>query len=678
MAEPGMAGAQARANSPQITLTFPDGAQRPYPAGVTGLEIAKGISPSLAKRTVAMALDGALADLGDPIAHDAKIEFVSREDPRALELIRHDAAHVMAEAVQSLWPGTQVTIGPVIENGFYYDFFRNQPFTPEDLPAIEKKMKEIIARDKPFTKEVWSREKTKQTFRDMGENFKVELVDAIPADQQIKIYRQGDWFDLCRGPHMTSVGKVGNAFKLMKVAGAYWRGDSNNPMLTRIYGTAFAKQDELDAYLKQIEEAEKRDHRKLGREMDLYHFQEEAPGSVFWHPKGWTLFQELEGYIRRRQREFGFAEVNAPQLMDSSLWVASGHMATFRENMFMTQPREDDERVYVVKPMNCPGHIQIFKNGLKSYRELPFKLAEFGKVHRYEPSGALHGLMRVRAFTQDDAHIFITEGQIEEESLKVNDQILSIYKDFGFEDVTIKFSDRPEKRIGEDALWDKAEAALMAALKASGRPWTLNKGEGAFYGPKLEYVLRDAIGRDWQCGTVQVDLNMPGRLGAFYIDEHSNKVTPVMLHRAMFGSLERFTGIMIEHYAGHLPLWLSPVQTLVATITSDADDYARTAVEAARKLGLRVASDLRNEKINYKVREHSLAKVPVLLVVGKKEAAERTVSIRRLGKEGQPVMPLDEALKMLADEAVAPDVRRAKESSKRYKVDKLKRLFDDQ
>ena len=490
---------------------------------------------------------------------------------------------MLAEAVQSLWPGTQVTIGPVIENGFYYDFARNQPFTLEDLPVIEKKMKEIIARDKPFTKEIWSREQAKKTFADKGENFKVELIDAIPADQSLKIYKQGDWFDLCRGPHMTSTGKVGNAFKLMKVAGAYWRGDSNNPMLTRIYGTAFAKQEELDAYLKQLEEAEKRDHRRLGREMDLFHFQEEAPGSVFWHAKGWTLFQTLENYIRRRQQEFGFAEVNAPQLMDSSLWVASGHMATFRESMFLTQPREDDERVFVVKPMNCPGHIQIFKNGLKSYRDLPFKIAEFGKVHRFEPSGALHGLMRVRAFTQDDAHIFVTESQIEEESLKLNDQILSIYKDFGFDDVHIKFSDRPEKRIGEDAMWDKAEAALMAALKASGRPWTLNKGEGAFYGPKLEYVLRDAIGRDWQCGTVQVDLNMPGRLGAFYIDEHSNKVTPVMLHRAMFGSLERFTGIMIEHYAGHLPLWLSPVQAIVATITSDADDYAREVIAAARK-----------------------------------------------------------------------------------------------
>ena len=641
-----------------VALTFPDGARRDYPPGTTGLDIAKGISPSLAKRTVAIALDGALADLADPIERDAKIEFLNREDPRALELIRHDAAHIMAEAVQSLWPGTQVTIGPVIENGFYYDFARNQPFTLEDLAVIEKKMKEIIARDRPFSKEIWSREQAKKTFADKGENFKIELIDAIPADQSLKIYKQGDWFDLCRGPHMTSVGKVGNAFKLMKVAGAYWRGDSNNPMLTRIYGTAFAKQDELDAYLKQIEEAEKRDHRRLGREMDLFHFQEEAPGSVFWHAKGWTLFQALENYIRRRQQDSGFVEVNSPQLMDRELWGTTGHIPTYSDMMFLTAKREEDERVYAIKPMNCPGHVQIFKNGLKSYRDLPLKIAEFGKVHRFEPSGALHGLLRVRAFTQDDAHIFITESQIAEETLKVNNQILSIYADFGFDDVRIKFSDRPDKRIGEDAVWDKAEAALMAALQASGRPWTLNKGEGAFYGPKLEYVLRDAIGREWQCGTVQVDLNLPGRLGAFYIDENSNKVTPVMLHRAMFGSMERFTGILIEHYAGHLPLWLSPLQAVVATITLDADDYAREVITAARAFGLRVDGDLRNEKINYKVREHSLAKVPALLVVGKKEAAERLVSIRRLGSEGQQVLPLDAALKALADEAVAPDVRR--------------------
>src|SRR6202790_912855 len=623
-----------------VALTFPDGTSRDYPNGITGLDIAKGISPSLARRTVAMALDGVVTDLADPIERDAKIEFLTREDTRSLELIRHDCAHVLAEAVQSLWPGTQVTIGPVIENGFYYDFFRNQPFTPEDFAAIEKKMREIIARDQPFTKQVMAREEAKRVFRDKNELFKVELVDTIPAGESIKIYRQGDWFDLCRGPHMTSTGKVGTAFKLMKVAGAYWRGDSNREMLSRIYGTAFAKQEELDAYLKQLEEAEKRDHRRVGREMDLFHFQEEAPGSVFWHAKGWTLFQALEQYIRRRQAQAGFVEVNSPQLMDAQLWVATGHMQAYGDMMFLTEKREENERVYAIKPMNCPGHIQIFKNGLKSYRDLPLKLAEFGKVHRFEPSGALHGLMRVRAFTQDDAHVFITEGQIAEEALKMNDLILSIYEDFGFGDVHVKFSDRPEKRIGDDAIWDKAEAALMQALEASKRPWTLNKGEGAFYGPKLEYVLRDAIGRDWQCGTIQVDLNMPGQLGAFYIDEHSHKMTPVMLHRAMFGSLERFTGILIEHYAGHLPLWLSPLQVVVATITDEANDYARSVVAAALRAGLRVEHDLRNEKINYKVREHSLAKVPALLVVGRKEAADHTVSIRRLGKEGQTGLPL--------------------------------------
>jgi threonyl-tRNA synthetase len=646
-----------------VTLTFPDGARREYPDGISGAEIAKGISPSLAKRSVAMALDGTVADLADPIEHDTRIEFLTREDPRALPLIRHDAAHVLAEAVQTLWPGTQVTIGPVIENGFYYDFFRNQPFTPDDFAAIESKMREIIARDKPFTKETWSREKAKRVFRDKGELFKVELVDAIPQGEDIKIYKQGEWFDLCRGPHMTSTGKVGGAFKLLKVAGAYWRGDSNREMLSRIYGTAFAKHEELETYLKQIEEAEKRDHRKLGREMDLFHFQEEAPGSVFWHPKGWTLFQILENYIRRRQNEAGYVEVNSPQLMDSSLWVASGHMEKYRDMIFLTEHRDDDARTYAIKPMNCPGHIQIFKNGLKSYRDLPLKIAEFGKVHRFEPSGALHGLLRVRAFTQDDAHVFITEAQIAEESLRINDLILSIYEDFGFSDVTIKFSDRPEQRIGDDAVWDKAESALMAALQASGRPWTLNKGEGAFYGPKLEYVLRDAIGRDWQCGTVQVDLNLPGRLGAFYIDEHSNKVTPVMLHRAMFGSLERFTGILIEHYAGHLPLWLSPLQVVVATITDEANDYARSVVAAALRAGLRVEHDLRNEKINYKVREHSLAKVPALLVVGRKEAAEHSVSIRRLGKEGQRVLPLDAAIAALAAEAVPPDELKEKKAA---------------
>ena len=650
-----------------VALTFPDGARRDYPQGITGLDIAKGISPSLAKRTVAMALDGIVTDLTDAIDKDAKIEFLNREDPRALELIRHDAAHVLAEAVQALWPGTQVTIGPVIENGFYYDFFRNQPFTPEDLPAIEKKMREIIARDAAFTKEEWSRDKTKQVFRDKGEQFKVELVDAIPGNEPIKIYKQGEWFDLCRGPHMTSTGKIGNAFKLMKVAGAYWRGDSNREMLSRIYGTAFAKQEELDAYLKQMEEAEKRDHRKLGREMDLFHFQEEGPGTVFWHAAGWTIFQEIVAYMRRRLKG-DYQEVNAPQLLDKSLWETSGHWGWFRENMFQATSAGDDtedERVYAIKPMNCPGHIQIFKHGLKSYRDLPLRLAEFGIVHRYEPSGALHGLLRVRAFTQDDAHVFCTEEQMADECLKINDLILSTYTDFGFDEVEVKLSTRPEKRVGTDAMWDEAEAIMMRVLeqiqqRSGNRIKTgINPGEGAFYGPKFEYVLRDAIGRDWQCGTTQVDFNLPQRFDAFYIAADGSKKTPVMIHRAICGSMERFLGVVLEHYAGYLPLWLAPTQAVIATITSDADDYAQGVKVLATRAGLRVEADLRNEKINYKVREHSLAKIPILLVVGKKEAAERKVSIRRLGSEKQEVISLDEALKMLTAEAVPPDKKRA-------------------
>jgi len=642
-----------------ITVTFPDGASRQFEPGVSGADVAKSISPSLLKRTVAMMRNGVLSDLSDPLDGDATLEFVSRDDPRALELIRHDAAHVLAEAVQGLWPGTQVTIGPVIDNGFYYDFARDEPFTPEDFAAIEKRMREIIAKDRPFTKELWSRDQAKAWFKERGEAFKIELVDMIPAGEDLKIYKQGEWLDLCRGPHMTSTGKVGQAFKLMKVAGAYWRGDSNRPMLQRIYATAFAKQDDLDAYLKQLEEAERRDHRRLGREMDLFHFQEEGPGTVFWHPKGWTLFQTLIAYMRRRQEEAGYIEVNTPQILDRALWETSGHWQTYRENMFVTTT--EDERVFALKPMNCPGHVQIFKNGLKSYRDLPVKIAEFGIVHRYEPSGAIHGIMRVRAFTQDDAHIFCTEDQIMAEALKINAMILSIYKDFGFEDIVVKLSTRPEKRVGADESWDKAEAALgrvLEEIKGQGLATGINPGEGAFYGPKLEYTLRDAIGREWQCGTTQVDFNLPGRFGAFYIDEHSNKVTPVMIHRAMFGSLERFTGILIENFAGHLPLWLSPVQVVVATITQDADEYALEVIAAARKAGLKVEGDLRNEKINYKVREHSLAKIPVLLVLGKREAEERRVSIRRLGSQAQTGMGLEEALGLLAAEATAPDVRR--------------------
>jgi len=654
--------------SVNITLTFPDGARRDFTKGITGLEIAKGISPSLAKRTVAMALDGEVTDLADPIERSATIEFINRDDPRALELIRHDCAHVLAEAVQTLWPGTQVTIGPVIENGFYYDFFRNEPFTLDDFAAIEKKMREIIARDQPFTKEVWDREKTKQVFRDKGETFKVELVDAIPGDEPIKIYFQGDWFDLCRGPHMTSTGKIGNAFKLMKVAGAYWRGDSNKPMLTRIYGTAFAKQEDLDAYLKQIEEAEKRDHRRLGRELDLFHFQEEGPGVVFWHAKGWTLFQTLVAYMRRRLAG-DYDEVNAPQILDKVLWETSGHWNWYRENMFAAQSAGDeaeDKRWFVLKPMNCPGHVQIFKHGLKSYRDLPLRLAEFGVVHRYEPSGAMHGLMRVRGFTQDDAHVFCTEEQLADECLKINELILSTYSDFGFGDIVVKLSTRPEKRVGTDESWDHAERVMATVLreiesKSGGRIKTaINPGEGAFYGPKFEYVLRDAIGRDWQCGTTQVDLNLPGLFGAFYIDADGSKKIPIMVHRAICGSMERFTGILIEHFAGHFPLWLAPVQAIVATITSEGDEYAKRVAEAAKRAGLRVELDLRNEKINYKVREHSLAKIPALLVVGKKEAETHSVSIRRLGRDGQTVMSLEDALAALVEEATPPDVKRAR------------------
>ena len=640
-----------------ISLQFPDGSRREFKPGVTGREVAESITKSLAKKAVAMSLDGQVKDLAEPIKADAKIRILTREDQEALALIRHDAAHVMAEAVQELYPGTQVTIGPVIENGFYYDFARDEPFTPEDLPVIEAKMREIIARDSPFSCEVVDRATAKKLFADKGETFKLELIDAIPEGDEIKIYSQREWLDLCRGPHMTSTGKVGKGFKLLKIAGAYWRGDSTRPMLQRIYGTAWASEEELAAYLHQLEEAEKRDHRRLGREMDLFHFQEEAPGAVFWHPKGWALFQTLIGYMRRRQQAWGYVEVNSPDMLDRALWEQSGHWEKFAENMYITET--PDERVYCCKPMNCPGHVQIFKHGLKSYRDLPLRIAEFGKVHRYEPSGALHGLLRVRHFTQDDAHIFCTEDQITEECVKLNEQMLSIYRDFGFEDVRIKFSDRPDKRVGSDEVWDKAEAALKRAVAAAGLQYELSPGEGAFYGPKLEYVLRDAIGRDWQCGTIQVDLNMPMRLGAFYIGPDGEKTVPVMIHRAMFGSLERFTGILIEHHAGHLPLWLSPVQVMVAPIVSDADAYATKVLEALKRAGLRAEADLRNEKINYKVREHSLAKVPVMFVVGKREAEEGTVSVRRLGSQDQQVLGLDDAIKAIAAEAVPPDLAKS-------------------
>jgi threonyl-tRNA synthetase len=649
-----------------VKLTFLDGATREFSTGARAVDIAAGISKSLEKKAVAAVVNGEIRDLADPILADSAIRILARDDPESLELIRHDCAHVLAEAVQELFPGTQVTIGPVIENGFYYDFHRNQPFTPEDFPAIEKKMREIIARDKPFTKSVKTREEAKEFFRARGEHFKVELVDAIPAGQEIKFYDQGGWIDLCRGPHMTSTGKIGNAFKLMKVAGAYWRGDAKNPMLTRIYGTAWANEKDLQAYVTALEEAEKRDHRKLGREMDLFHFQEEGPGVVFWHAKGWTMFQQLIAYMRRRLGKLGYDEVNAPQLLDKSLWETSGHWGWYKEAMFAATSAGDeteDEQVFAIKPMNCPGHVQIFKHGLRSYRELPLRLAEFGNVHRYEPSGALHGLMRVRGFTQDDAHIFCTEEQMEDECLKINDLILSTYRDFGFEEFVVKLSTRPEKRVGTDQAWDRAEEIMSRVLAriaegSGGKIKTaVNPGEGAFYGPKFEYVLRDAIGRDWQCGTTQVDFNLPERFGAFYIGEDGNKHVPVMIHRAICGSMERFLGILIEHFAGHFPLWLAPTQAVVATITSEGDAYATEVRDRLRKAGLRAEADLRNEKINYKVREHSVTKVPVILVVGKREMEERTVNVRRLGSQEQKAMTLDDAAAALASEATPPDLR---------------------
>ena len=636
----------------ELAITLPDGSVRRFDGPVTGADIAASIGPGLAKAAVAVKVDGEVRDISMVIERDAAVEIITRKSDEILEMLRHDAAHVMAEAVQELYPGTQVTIGPAIENGFYYDFARSEPFTPDDLEKIEAKMREIVARDEPIVREVWDRDDAIRHFSDIGEHYKAQIIEEIPGDEPITVYRQGKWLDLCRGPHLPSTGHVGKGFKLLKLAGAYWRGDAKNEMLQRIYGTAWRDEKELKAYLHQLEEAEKRDHRRLGREMDLYHFQEEAVGSAFWHPKGWTLYRMLESYIRDRLEDAGYVEVKTPQLIDRKLWETSGHWEKFREHMFIAET--EDDRIFSLKPMNCPGHVQIFRQGITSYRDLPIRMAEFGSCHRYEPSGALHGLMRVRAFTQDDAHIFCTEDQITDETKAFCELLMSVYADCGFTDVVVKFADRPEVRAGEDATWDKAEAALKEAVEASGLEYTLNPGEGAFYGPKLEFVLRDAIGRDWQCGTLQVDFVLPERLDATYVAEDGDKHRPVMLHRAILGSFERFIGILIEHYAGRLPLWLAPVQIMVATITSDADEYAEEVAETFRRAGLRAELDLRNEKINYKVREHSVAKVPLIAVVGRQEAETRQVALRRLGGKAQEVLALDHAADRLESEARRP------------------------
>jgi len=635
----------------KIAITLPDGSVRSYERPLSGAEIAADIGPGLANAALAMRIDGTMKDLATVVDADAAVAIVTAKDQDALELLRHDAAHVMAQAVQELFPGTQVTIGPTIEDGFYYDFARDEPFTPEDLEAIEARMREIVDRDEPIRREVWDRMEAIAFFKQKGEHYKAQIIEALPAEEEISIYRQGDWLDLCRGPHLPSTGRLGKAFKLMKLAGAYWRGDSRNEQLQRIYGTAWADDKQLAAYLHRLEEAERRDHRRLGREMDLYHFQEEAVGSVFWHPKGWTLYRVCEAYMRSRLRAGGYVEVKTPQLVDRALWEASGHWEKFRENMFTA---EAEEHVLALKPMNCPCHVQIFRQGLKSYRDLPLRMAEFGSCHRNEASGAIHGLMRVRAFTQDDAHIFCTEDQINSEAKAFCDLLMSVYKDFGFEDVVIKFADRPPVRAGTDAIWDKAEQALRSAVGQAGLSYVLNPGDGAFYGPKLDFALRDAIGREWQCGTLQVDFVLPERLDASYVGEDGEKHRPVMLHRAILGSFERFIGVLIEHYAGRLPMWLAPVQAVVATITSDADAYAGDVRERLAAAGLRAEVDLRNEKIGYKVREHSLAKVPVIVVVGRREAEERTVALRRLGGAAQETLALDKALDTLISEARAP------------------------
>ena len=625
------------------TITLPDGNNLSFPDKVTGLDVAEKISKSLAKQAMVISIDGDLKDLDFLIEKDCSIKIFTSKNPEGLETIRHDTAHILAMAVQELFPGTQVTIGPVIENGFYYDFARKEPFTEDDLEQIENKMKEIVDRNEITKREVWERNKAISHFKEKGETYKAELIEAIPENEDVSIYFHGNWHDLCRGPHLSSTGKIGKFFKLTKVSGAYWRGDSNNEMLQRIYGTSWATQKDLDEYLKRIEEAEKRDHRKLGKEMDLFHFREESPGSVFWHERGWALFQKLINYMRGRQDAAGYKEVNTPEILDRQLWEKSGHWEKYGENMYTSET--PDEKVFAIKPMNCPGHIQVFNQGLKSYRDLPLRITEFGKVHRYEPSGALHGLLRVRAFTQDDAHIFCSEDQITSECLEVTNLILDIYKDLGFENVILKYADRPEVRVGEDEVWDKAEASLLEAVKASKLEYTINKGEGAFYGPKIEFVLRDAIGRDWQCGTLQVDLNLPGRLDASYVDKDGTKKVPVMLHRALFGSLERFIGILIENYAGKFPFWISPLQTVVIPISEEFDDYAIEVSKKIKQVGISSNVDLKKHNLNYKIRDHSLAKIPLLLICGKKEVDSNSVTIRRLDSNKQENMDLNLFLK---------------------------------
>lgn len=638
-----------------ITITLPDGSQKQFDAPLTGLEVAASIAPSLAKRALAIKKDGALMDVARLLEEDAAVEIVTAETPDGLEILRHDCAHVLAEAVQELFPGTQVTIGPVIDHGFYYDFARDEPFSLDDLEKIEARMRDIVDRNETIIREEWDRDEAIAHFKEIGEDYKAEIIASIPAGEPITIYRQGNWKDLCRGPHLPSTGKLGKAFKLTKLAGAYWRGDSNNQMLQRIYGTCWASDKELQAYLTMIEEAEKRDHRRLGREMDLFHLQEEAQGMVFWHQKGWTLYRTLEVYLRQKLDQHGYGEVRTPQLVDRKLWEMSGHWDKFRENMFVS---EADERMLALKPMNCPCHIEIFKQGLKSYRDLPLRMAEFGSCHRYEPSGALHGIMRVRGFTQDDAHIFCTEDQITSETEAFCALLREVYEELGFPDIHVMFADRPETRVGDDVIWDRSEKALLDAVKATGLPYTLNPGEGAFYGPKIEFHLKDAIGRSWQCGTLQVDFNLPDRLGASYIGEDGAKHVPVMLHRAILGSMERFIGILIEQYEGRFPLWLAPQQVMVCPITTEADDYAHQVVAHLRAVGLRAEADTRNEKINYKVREHSVAKIPVILAVGKREAEAQTVSMRRLGAPDQTILSLADATSLLVDEARSPDQKK--------------------